>query len=122
MAKIVEIPTFGDARGELSVLEKIVKFPIRRVYFIHHAEGLRGGHRHKKNIQFLVAVCGKVVIHVNNGHEKKDYHLDIPRKGLILETEDWHTMDAFTEDCVLLVLASEPYDVNDYIDEPYPET
>ena len=121
MAKIVEIPTFGDARGELSVLEKIVKFPIRRVYFIHHAEGLRGGHRHKKNIQFLVAVAGKVLIHVNNGHEKIDYHLDSPRKGLILETADWHTMDAFTEDCVLLVLASEPYDVNDYIDEAYPE-
>ena len=121
MAKIVEIPTFGDARGELSVLEKIVKFPIRRVYFIHHAVGLRGGHRHKKNTQFLVAVSGKVVIHVNDGREKKNYHLDSPRKGLILEPADWHTMDDFTEDCVLLVLASEPYDVNDYIDEAYPE-
>ena len=121
MAKIVEIPTFSDVRGELSVLEKIVKFPIRRVYFIHHAEGLRGGHRHKKNTQFLVAVSGKVVIHVNDGHEKKNYHLDSPRKGLILETADWHTMDEFSDDCVLLVLASEPYDVNDYIDEAYPE-
>jgi hypothetical protein len=122
MAKAIDIPTFTDSRGELSVLEKIVRFPIRRVYFIHHAEGLRGGHRHKKNIQFLVAVAGKVVIHVNNGHEKKDYHLDSPRKGLILETADWHTMDNFSKDCVLLVLASEPYDVNDYIDKPYPES
>jgi len=121
MAKAIDIPTFADIRGELSVLEKIVKFPIRRVYFIHHAEGLRGGHRHKKNIQFLVAVSGKVVIHVNDGHEKKNYHLGSPRKGLILETADWHTMDEFSDDCVLLVLASEPYDVNDYIDEAYPE-
>jgi dTDP-4-dehydrorhamnose 3,5-epimerase-like enzyme len=122
MAKVTDIPTFVDTRGELSVLERIVKFPIRRVYFIHHAEGLRGGHRHKKNIQFLVAVSGKVVIHVNNGHEKKDYLLDSPRKGLILETADWHTMADFSKDCILLVLASEPYDVNDYVDKPYLET
>ena len=122
MAKAIDIPTFVDPRGELSVLEKIVKFPIRRVYFIHRAEGSRGGHRHKKNTQFLVAVCGKVVIHVDDGHEKKDYLLDNPRKGLILETEDWHTMNHFSKDCVLLVLASEPYDVNDYIDKPYPKT
>jgi len=122
MASVIDIPTFADSRGELSVLEKIVKFPIRRVYFIHHAEGLRGGHRHKKNTQFLVAVSGKVVIHVNDGHEKKDYLLDNPRKGLILETADWHSMADFSKDCVLLVLASEPYDVNDYIDKPYPET
>ncbi|NDA34008.1 MAG: hypothetical protein EBZ01_04215, partial [Betaproteobacteria bacterium] len=73
-------------------------------------------------IQFLVAVAGKVMIHVNNGHEKTNYHLDSPRKGLILETVDWHTMDDFSKDCVLLVLASEPYDVNDYIDKPYPES
>ncbi len=39
----------------------------------------------------------------------------------MLETADWHTMDEFSDDCVLLVLASEPYDVNDYIDEAYPE-
>ena len=122
MAKVVDIPTFADSRGQLSVLEKIVKFSIRRVYFIHHAEGLRGGHRHKKNTQFLVAVSGKVMIHVNDGHENKNYHLDNPRKGLILETADWHTMADFSKDCVLLVLASEPYDVNDYIDKPYPET
>jgi dTDP-4-dehydrorhamnose 3,5-epimerase-like enzyme len=122
MAKAIDIPTFADSRGKLSVLEKAVNFPVRRVYFIHHAEGLRGGHRHKKNTQFLVAVAGKVVIHVDDGHEKKDFLLDSPQKGLILETVDWHTMDNFSKDCVLLVLASEPYDVNDYIDKPYPET
>ena len=110
MAKAIDIPTFADIRGELSVLEKIVKFPIRRVYFIHHAEGLRGGHRHKKNIQILVAVAGKVRIHVNNGHEKIDYHLDSSRKGLVLETADWHTMDEFSDDCCLLYTSPSPRD------------
>lgn len=121
MARLIELPTFADGRGELNVLETVVPFPVRRVYFIHHAHGLRGGHRHRKNVQLLVAVAGSVQIHVNNGRDKEDYRLATPRQGLLLETSDWHTMDKFSRDCVLLVLASQPYDVNDYIDEPYPE-
>jgi len=121
MARLIELPTFADGRGELSVLEAVVPFPVRRVYFIHHAQGLRGGHRHRMNVQLLVAVAGSVDIHVDDGKTKKDYPLNTPRQGLLLETPDWHTMDNFSKDCVLLVLASQPYDVNDYIDEPYPE-
>jgi hypothetical protein len=121
MARMIELPTFGDSRGELSVLEQAVPFPIRRVYFIHRAQGLRGGHRHRSNIQVLVAVSGAVRIHVHDGLSRADYLLDNPRRALLLETKDWHTMDEFTPDCVLLVLASEPYDVADYIDEPYPD-
>ena len=121
MARMIELPTFGDSRGELSVLEQAVPFPIRRVYFIYRAQGLRGGHRHRSNIQVLVAVSGAVRIHVHDGLSRADYLLDNPRRALLLETKDWHTMDEFTPDCVLLVLASEPYDVADYIDEPYPD-
>ena len=120
MAKLIDLPTFTDGRGDLSVLEKAVPFPIRRVYFIHHARGARGGHRHRKNVQLLVAVAGEVRIHVDDGKKKQDYQLNRPCQGLLLETVDWHTMDKFSPDCVLLVLASEPYDVGDYIDEPYP--
>jgi dTDP-4-dehydrorhamnose 3,5-epimerase-like enzyme len=122
MARIIEVPTFVDNRGELSVLEEVVPFAIRRVYFIHHAKGLRGGHRHRSNIQFLVAVSGAVRIHVNDGVSLADYILDDPRRALLLEAQDWHTMENFSPECVLLVLASEPYDVADYIDEPYPDS
>jgi len=121
MARLIELPTFADERGELSVLETVVPFAVQRVYYIHHAQGLRGGHRHRKNIQLLVAVAGSVDIHVDDSKTKKDYQLNTPRRGLLLETPDWHTMDNFSKDCVLLVLASQAYDVNDYIDEPYPE-
>ncbi len=121
MARLIELPTFADERGELNVLETAVPFPVRRVYFIHHAQGLRGGHRHRRNVQLLVAVAGSVEIHVNDGRGKTDYRLVTPRQGLLLEAPDWHTMDNFSKDCVLLVLASQAYDVNDYIDEPYPE-
>jgi len=60
MARLIELPTFADGRGELNVLETAVPFPVRRVYFIHHAQGLRGGHRHRRNVQFLVTVAGSV--------------------------------------------------------------
>lgn len=119
MAKMIELPTFGDSRGELSVLEQAVPFPIRRVYFIHRAQGLRGGHRHRTNVQVLVAIAGSVRVHVNDGEARADYILDDPRRALLVECRDWHTMDDFSPDCVLLVLASEPYNVADYNDEPY---
>ena len=120
MAKFIDLPTFSDPRGSLTVIEKAVPFSIKRVYYIFGAVGLRGGHRHKKNRQVLVSVAGSCEIFVNNGREKRTFILDSPSKGLMLELEDWHTMDKFSPGCVLLVFASEPYDVGDYIDAPYP--
>lgn len=120
MAHLIDLPHHADARGSLCVLEKAVPFPIRRVYFIRKPAGVRGGHRHKKNRQLMVAVAGQARIQVNDGKRADSFLLANPCHGLVLETRDWHTMDSFSPDCVLLVLASEPYDVGDYIDEPYP--
>lgn len=120
MAALVPLPTFPDPRGTLTVLEKAVPFEIKRVYYIYGANTLRGGHRHKRNRQLLVCVAGSCEIFVNNGSEKNTFVLDSPSKGLVLELKDWHTMDKFSDGCVLLVLASEPYNSDDYIDEPYP--
>lgn len=119
MAKLIDLPTFCDERGCLTVIEKILPFEIKRVYYIYNAKSKRGGHRHKKNRQVLICLSGSCEIYVNNGKSKEIFILDKPNKGLILECEDWHTMDKFTNDCILLVLASEYYDVNDYIDEEY---
>jgi len=120
MPTFIDLPTFSDARGSLTVLEKAIPFEIRRVYYIFNVTGMRGGHRHKKNRQVLIAIAGSCEVFVNNGTEKRDFPLASPARGLLLELEDWHTMDKFSRDCILLVLASEPYDINDYIDEPYP--
>lgn len=121
MAYIIKLPTFSDERGSLTVIEKILPFEVKRIYYIYNAKNKRGGHRHKKNVQALIAVSGSCDIFVNDGHKKQTYNLNSPDKCLILETKDWHTMYNFTQDCVLLVLASEYYDKNDYIDEEYPE-
>jgi dTDP-4-dehydrorhamnose 3,5-epimerase-like enzyme len=122
MAYIITLPTFRDSRGSLTVAEKNIPFSIQRVYYILDVPDAvtRGGHRHKKNIQALFCIKGSCVISINDGHNKDEFLLDRPEKCLILETKDWHTMHSFTEDAILFVLASEPFDVSDYIDKPYP--
>ncbi len=120
MAKVIDLPTFSDSRGSLTVLEKVIGFDIKRVYYIYDAnDEVRGGHRHKKSIQALINVKGSCEIFSDNGVKQETFLLDSPSKCLLLEPEDWHTMSKFTKDAVLLVLASEYYDKGDYIDEPY---
>lgn len=107
--------------GGVTIIEKVLPFPVRRVYYIYNvpSESVRGGHRHKKNVQALVCVSGSCRINIDNGTEKSSVILDSPAKCLILHSSDWHTMDSFSSGAVLLVLASEYYDASDYIDEPY---
>ena len=119
MAHLITLPTFSDERGNLTVVEKLLPFEIKRFYYIYDVKGERGGHRHKKSIQALISLGGSCEIYVNNGEDKEIFLLDTPSKCLILEAKDWHTMDKFETNTTLLVFASEYYDVNDYIDERY---
>lgn len=120
MAYILPLNQFKDARGTLTVVEKIIPFDIKRVYYIQHVDdGVRGGHRHKESIQALICISGSCVISNNNSEQKDEFLLNSSNQCLILMPEDWHTMHTFSHDAVLLVLASTLYDKNDYIDEPY---
>jgi len=119
MAYLIELPTFRDKRGKLTVIENILPFEIKRVYYIYDVKSQRGGHRHKKTIQALIALGGKCEVYVNNGKEEKIFLLDSPNKCLVLEPEDWHTMDNFDKNTFLLVFASEYYDKHDYIYKEY---
>lgn len=120
MAQLIQIPKFKDERGTLAVLESLCPFFIRRVYWIYQAAASRGGHRHRTNRQMMFALSGSLSVYVHDGMRAKEYLLQSPDEGLLLEPADWHRMEHFSKDCVLLVFASHPYDVNDYIDEPYP--
>ena len=92
-SKIIEIPTFEDERGFLTVMEDILPFNVRRIYWIYGAdEQSRGGHRHKITKQALVAVSGTIDLKINDGNKETLYILDNPSKCLIVEPEDWHTM------------------------------
>jgi hypothetical protein len=116
---IINLPTFSDAKGNLTVLESKLPFQIVRTYWIYGADGeLRGGHRHVYTRQALVALAGKIDIYMDDGINKDTVVLDSPSLCLLVEPKDWHTMK-FDNGSVLLVMSSHPYDRSEYIDTPY---
>jgi len=120
MAELIDLKTFTDVRGNLTVIEKVIPFDIKRIFYIYGVDNsVRGGHRHHKTIQAAICIQGSCSIHSNNGQTVSEFILDSPHKCLILASEDWHTMDQFSSDAILMVLASEYFDQNDYIYEPY---
>ena len=120
MAYLIDLKTFTDKRGNLTVIEKSIPFDIKRIFYIYGVDSsVRGGHRHKKTIQAAICLQGSCTIHNNDGKTESSFELNEPNKCLILETADWHTMDNFTPNAILMVLASEYFDQADYIFEPY---
>jgi len=119
MAEKIKLKSHSDTRGILTVLDNEIKFKIKRVYFIYNVKKTRGGHRHKKNIQALIAIKGKCTVFVDNSKIKKNFVLNKKNQCLILEPKDWHIMKNFSKDCILLVLCSNKYEKSDYIAEPY---
>lgn len=109
----------GDGRGSLIAVEnnKEIPFEIKRVYYIYGTnDGVtRGLHAHKKLKQVAICVSGSCTITLFDGFDKKQIFLDKPSEGLIIKEMIWREMHDFSEDCVLLVLASELYDEADYI-------
>ena len=111
----------GDERGRLVVQESLsalIPFDIRRTFFIFDTTPgtVRGKHAHYRNRQVLICVSGACTIkcEMPDG-TKSQYRLDWPDKGLLIEGMVWHTMEEFSKDAVLLVLASEHYDESDYV-------
>ena len=115
----LNLPTFGDPRGSLTVLENALPFAVVRTYWIYGADGqTRGGHRHTHTRQALIALSGEVSIYMNDGITAETIQLSKPSQCLIVEPKDWHTM-TFGKGAVLLVMSSHPYDRSEYIDTPY---
>lgn len=120
MAKLIDLSTFTDTRGNLTVIEKVIPFEMKRIFYIYGVDNsVRGGHRHHKTIQAAICLQGSCEIHCDNGIAVTNFKLDAPNKCLILNPDDWHTMSNFTPNAILMVLASEFFDKEDYIFTPY---
>lgn len=119
LIKFIDFPALGDERGSLVALEseKTVPFPIKRVYYIFgtNAGVSRGFHAHKRLQQVALCITGKCRMILDDGRQRNEVWLDSPNKGLIIGDLVWREMHDFSEDCVLLVLASEHYDEDDYM-------
>lgn len=109
----------GDDRGALVAIEESIDIPfaLRRVYYIFNTghDVRRGSHAHHTLRQVLVCVHGSCKILLDNGRERAEAVLDRASAGLLVEPMIWHEMYDFSDDCVLLALASDLYDEGDYI-------
>lgn len=120
MPDLILLPTFTEVRGCLTVVEEVLPFVIKRVFYIYRVDdSVRGKHRHHKTIQAAICIKGSCTIHNDNGKVGEEFLMDSPEKCLVLYQEDFHSMSNFSQDAILLVLASEKFDPQDYIYEAY---
>ena len=106
--------------GNLFIAEaqEQVPFDIKRVYFINtlaNPKAVRGKHAHRKLQQAIFCINGAFTLHLDDGVHKQRVVLNDPARGILLGPRLWHTMSSFSYDCVILVLASAPFDEADYI-------
>ena len=116
--KVVDIRRYSDNRGYLSVVENGIDIPfdIKRIYYLYLVpEVARGAHAHKKLQQMLIATSGSVHVTMDDGNARETFVLDKPWKGLLIPAGLWRDLDNFSGGAVLMCLASEGYDENDYI-------
>lgn len=117
--RIIELPKIADPRGNLSFIEggQHIPFDIKRVYYLYDVPGGsdRGSHAHKNLHQFIVAMSGSFDVVLDDGKEKKRFHLNRSYYGLYVCPMMWRDLDNFSSGAVCMVLASEHYDEADYI-------
>jgi hypothetical protein len=120
MAQLINLQTFTDKKGNLTVIEKIIPFDVKRIFYIYGMDdSVRGGHRHHRTVQAAICLKGSCKIYSTEGNTESRFKLDSPAKCLIIYPQDWHIMYNFTADAILMVLASEYFDPKDYIFEKY---
>lgn len=117
--RLLEFPQNGDERGHLVVVEgnQDIPFDIKRVFYIYGSDQdvVRGRHANYNTEFVLINVSGTSKVRVDDGVSQKIFHLDRPHIGIYLPKLVWKDMYDFSEDSVLLCLASEHYDANEYI-------
>jgi len=118
ICKIVELPKIADPRGNLTFIEgnRHIPFAVQRVYYLYDVPGgsERGGHAHKNLHEFIIAMSGSFDVVLQDGSEKRRFHLNRSYYGLYVCPMIWRELDNFSSGSVCLVLASSPYDEGDY--------
>ena len=108
---LVDVPTFTDERGAISVLDKELPFHVKRVFWLHHIqEGKdRGAHALLDSSEIMVAVHGSFVVDLDDTINKTSVLLDEPSKGLLIRPGVWFRTHSYKENGVSLILAEEEY-------------
>lgn len=117
--KIIDLPKIQDPRGNLTFLQNPdhLPFKVERVFWIYDVPGgeVRGGHAFKKQEEVIIAISGSFDVVIDNGNVKQVFHLNRSYKGLHVPAGKWRSMENFSTNSLALVLASTPYNEDDYI-------
>jgi acetyltransferase-like isoleucine patch superfamily enzyme/dTDP-4-dehydrorhamnose 3,5-epimerase-like enzyme len=119
--RLIELPRVRDLRGDLTFgeVEKQLPFAPRRVFTVFNVPSreIRGEHAHRRCHQLLLCVAGSVSVMVDDGHARDMVVLDQPTQALHVPPMVWASQYHYSQDAVLMVLASDSYDPDDYIRE-----
>lgn len=116
--KILSVPKIEDPRGNLSVIENdVIPFEMKRVYYLYDVPSgaERGGHSHKQQYEFLVALSGSFDVILHDGQHEKVVTLNKPFEGLLISNGIWRELKNFSSGAVCLVIASAVFEEDDYI-------
>lgn len=116
--ELLDIPKITDTRGNLAVIEKnTIPYSIKRVYYLFDvpSDSFRGGHSHKEQLEFLIALSGSFTVKLDDGKSKKMFLLNKPNKGLLIPTGVWRELEDFSSGAICLVLSSGVFKEEDYI-------
>ena len=117
--RVIELPKFTDPRGNLSFLEQLnhIPFEIKRTYWIYDVPGgeNRGGHAFRDTEEFIVALSGSFDVVLHDGEKELVFQLNRSYYGLYVPKMMWREMRNFSTNSLALVLASTPYDPDDYV-------
>lgn len=117
--KIIDLRKISDPRGNLTPIEGGVDIPfdVKRIYYLYDVPSgeSRGAHAHKELRQLIIAANGSFTITLDDGTKKKSFTLNRPYQGLLIIPGIWRDLDDFSSGAVLLCLASEHYQAEDYI-------
>ena len=119
LGEIITLPRITDPRGNLTVAEQLrhIPFEIKRVYWTYDvpAGESRGGHAHRHCRSVVIAVSGSFDVVLDNGKERRTYHMNHPYQALLINTGIWRTLEDFSSGAVCLSLASDEFEEEDYI-------
>jgi len=116
--RIIDLPKIQDHRGNLTFVEsgRHMPFEIKRVYYLYDVPGgaARAAHGHKSLQQLMIAMSGSFDVTLDDGFEKKKFHLNRSYFGIYIPPMMWRDLDNFSSGAVCMVLASDYYDEQDY--------
>lgn len=117
--KLINTKICGDERGHLIVFEKNMNCPfdVKRIFYIYGTKSdvARGCHANRNSEFLLISINGTCKVKIDDGKTQEYVELSNPHTALYLDKMLWKEMYDFSEDCILLVIASTNYDGNEYI-------